>query len=63
MHEKAVHHGVHRNLTHISTVVCIFAIDESMPLFLVSSQATQTVEKVKSSKLPNGCRLDIGSLK
>jgi hypothetical protein len=44
MRGETIFHGVHRNLKHISVVLCISAAGEHMSPFLVSSQATSAVE-------------------
>jgi hypothetical protein len=49
MFDQTIHHGVHRNLKHISVVSCLSTVGESMTLFMVSSRVNDTViEKLKT---------------
>jgi hypothetical protein len=58
MRGQTIFHGVHRNLKHISVVVCISAAGEHMSPFLVSSQATSAVEtKLKQAGFRMGVDL------
>lgn len=56
MRGHKVHHGIHRNLKHISVVVCITAAGESLTPFFVSSQFTAPVEMKLKQK---GMRLGL----
>ena len=43
MSTQTIHHGVHRNLKHISVLCCVSAAGESMTPFMVSSQVNDSV--------------------
>jgi hypothetical protein len=58
MSGQTIHHGVHRNLKHISVVCCVSASGESRTPFVVSSQINDSVlERLKTDGLRMGVDL------
>jgi hypothetical protein len=48
MTDQTIHHGVHRNLKHMSVIGCVSASGESLTPFVVSSQVhDKVIETVK----------------
>jgi hypothetical protein len=43
MTDKTIHHGVHRNLKHMSVICCVSAAGESLTPFVVSLQVNDKV--------------------
>jgi hypothetical protein len=43
MTDQMIHHGVHRNLKHLSVICCVLAAGESLTPFIVSSQVSDKV--------------------
>jgi hypothetical protein len=43
MTDQKIHHGVHRNLKHMSVICCVSAAGESLTPFIVSSQVNDKV--------------------
>jgi hypothetical protein len=43
MTDQTIHHGVYRNLKHMSVIYCVSAAGESLTPFVVSSQVHDTV--------------------
>jgi hypothetical protein len=55
---QTIHHGVHRNLKHISVVCCVSASGESMTFCMVSSQVNDSViERLKTEGFRMGVDL------
>jgi hypothetical protein len=45
MTDQTAHHGIHRNLKHISVICCISSVGQSLIPFLASSQVNEKVMK------------------
>jgi hypothetical protein len=43
MTDQTIHHGIHRNLKHMSVICCVSAAGESLTPFVVSSQVNDKV--------------------
>jgi hypothetical protein len=55
---QTIHHGVHRNLKHMSVVCCVSASGESMTPFMVSSQDNDSaIEGLKAERFRMGVDL------
>jgi hypothetical protein len=47
MTDQTIHHGVHRNLKHMSVICCVSAARESLNPFVVSSQVNDKVTETR----------------
>jgi hypothetical protein len=56
MTDQTIHHGVHRNLKHMSVICCVSAAGESLAPFVVSSQV---IDKVIETLEIEGFRMGI----
>jgi hypothetical protein len=56
MTDQTIHHGLHRNLKHMSVICCVSAAGESLTSFVVSSQVN---DKVTETLIIEGFRMGV----